>query len=866
MITYAPRIKPGIQVTETIVQSATQPVAPTLASVVVGPQILVQTPIDVGTKYTGSATTVVFPNIESAAKVKTSSIAITLKDIIVTVLGQDETLAGTVDAPGVDVHAKRFLSAPTKTGIMLGVKIGDTVDAVESVSNGAVGAVDAIDLRTLSSAGTPFTTAIAGDIIVVTDSATARVVTANISSVATGGGSLTADADLPAATGLTWVITRNFSATVVGIPTDTKLELNKELSISGSAVNTFKVKRTLIATGSATADQPLAAGTQAVGSGSYTLATTSTTNDSFILASNLRVSGFNSFNSYPVVQLSGVQLEVDTTTTIIKNQTGATTPVIFGNILRVGDIILLGGGATRYTVTNVNTTTNKITLSASAGTAGDPFVTINIPEKNKPVSSSTINVEYRALRVANAGKLLEIGTAALVESIAGVFHPDNPLGVGATLQAANTGTITYVVPIESDDEQGYLKAFSMLESKDVYSIAPLSQSLTVQSFAKSHADAMSTPIKARWRVIFGNLAEPTEGTTPEVHGGSLILSVTLDVNNQPASGSTIYLYNSRANFATGVSVGDYIKVWSSTGVSSTIGSSGSQTYTNSLGTTRYFRIYRVIEKINSSKLKLEPLPYQGSDGIYTNVSVGTAEATTHIVGYQVIQVLTLSEVAQTIANIAASFSDRRFIYVTNGSCVVSFTGSPVELPGFYISAALSGLCSGTFPHQPLTNYPIAGVLGVRGGADKYDDTQQGIIAAGGGWLTTQDALDQSLPYTWQQLTTSSGDVKEQEFSFTKNLDEIAKAIVINDRRFPGRNNNVAEARQAVDAQTIAVLDARKSNSQNSPTGGILGTQIISYSYGGLVQDPVLKDVAFCDIQVVLPLPLNTIKFNLLAVA
>lgn len=862
---FTPRNKPGVQVEQQITASVSTPVIPTMPSVVIGPMVLIQDLAEVSGRYTGASSAFLFPNIEAGAKVDEDSIQIKLSDVTVTVLGGDETLAGTVDAPTVgDPHAKRFLSAPTKTGIMIGVKAGDLVSVTEAVADGSAGVVDISTLSLLTETGA-FSLVQPGDQIVVTDTSSNVTATVNVTKVNSGNNSIEVDGTLPAGSGLTWTVTRLIEAIVKAVPTDVKLELDKELSFSGSAVNTFVVKRQLVSGSSNVVDQPLTSGVVSLGSTDYTLATISTTNDAFSVDSSLSVAGFVGFNQYPFVSLTGLELEIDTATTTLKNQTGATTVTNFASILRVGDIIKVGVAATRFKVLSINTTLNTVTVDSSIGVAATAVTALTIPEKAKKINDAKISAQYRALRTAKANNYIEIPTDDLIESNVGVYHPENPLGIGVTLMAANTGTAVYAIPVESNDEAGYLKALAIAESKEIYNVCALSQSLTIQGYVKTHVDSMSLPTKGRWRVGWGNLAEPTEAITPEAKGASLILNVTLS-GGAPAVGSTAYLYDARSNFSTSVSIGDYIKVWSQDNVSSTIGASGSIASTNSLNVTRYYRIYRVLEKVNSSKLKLEVVTYTGSDAIYTAIanSAVIAEATTYIVGFQVVKPLTTTEKAQYIANIAASFSDRRFLYITNGSCLISYLGSNYEVPGYYIAAALAGLSSGTLPHQPLTNFPIAGIVGVRGGSEKYDDTQQGIIAAGGGWLVVQDILDASLPYTWQQLSTGQGGIKEQEFSFTKNLDEISKALVINNRRFPGRNNNVPEARAAIQSQATAVLDTRASITYNSPLGGFLGPQILSYTFGGVLQDTVIKDLAYADITVELPLPLNTIVFRLIA--
>jgi hypothetical protein len=822
--------------------------------VVVGVQNLVQDLTTLPAKYKGILQAFPFPNFEAGAKINTDKLKIKLSSITVGLLGITETLTGSVVAnTNPSPHEQRFLSVTGKDGIFIGVRAGDIVKVKESVVAVGSNSVDPLNLRRVTT-GSPslFLPIQPGDIATITDVATGRVVTANVILVASGY--FEVDADLPAGTNtITIDVIRQLDALVKSVPTDQKLELDKELSVTGVSVNTFVVHRKLISGSTNVIDQPLSTGVIALTNSSYSLATISTTNDAFTLSSNIAISGFTGFDAYPYMVVTNPYIVSSGTT--ITNDTGGT--VDFSKLVKVGSKISIGSGI--YTVTSVIST--AMTLNAAPGPGGFQFSSITFPEFDKKVVEADVSTSYVALRTANANKFMEVPTDDLIESIAGPYHVDNPIGVAVTAMAANTAKSVYFIPVQADNEQGYLAALAALESKFVYNVCALSQAVVIQSFTKSHVDAMSTPVKGRWRVAWANLAEPTEGLTPKTKGGSLQVDVT--AGTTPTG--TVYLYDPKANFAN-ASIGDYIKVYEQDNVSSTLPSTGSLSFTTADSVVHYYRIYKIIEKINSSKLKLEIIPYVGENAIYTNVANSSvvSESTTFITEYEIIKVLTRSEQAQTIAATAASFSDRRVLLISNGSCVMSINNTAVEVPGYYLAAALAGLSAETLPHQPLTNYPIAGFIGVRGGSEKYDDNQQGIIAAGGAWLVVQDVLDTSIPYTWQQLSTSQGGIKEQEFSFTKNLDEISYGLSLDHARFPGRNNIVPETLAAIESQAIATLESRKNIRYNSPLGGYLGPQILEYSIGGVIEDPLILDLAYSDITVKLPLPLNAIDFRLIA--
>lgn len=856
--TFTPRQKPGGYVEQVFTTSVKTPVVPTMPAVAVGPLILVQDPTVVATKYTGTSETVILPNFEAGAKVKASSVNISLSNIEVGLLGISEQLDGTVPAVTVpDPHARRFLDATGKTGLFFGVKAGDIAEVTENITNGVAGVVDATDLFTLTQSGS-FVNVNPGDTILVADPVTSIEITTQVLQVTAGGNAVVVADELLATNNLVWTITRLIKALVKAVPSDTRLELNKELSVSGSNVNIFKIKRMLLATGASSSSQPLALGAQAVGTSSYTLATTNSTNDSVSIVGDLRISGFNLFNAYPIVNLSSLQLEVDTTTTTLKNAAGASEPVVFASILSVNDIVLVGASATRYKVVSINASTNKVTFNSSLGAAADPVTALTIPEKAKLITNSSISIGYRALKTAKANQLIEIPTKDLVNTYAGPYHVENPLGIACTVMAANTDTAIYFMPIESEDEVGFLKALAKLESQDVYNVCLLSQSITIQGYGKSHVDGMSTALRGKWRVLWANLAEPTEAISSVFKGGSLQVDVTI-TSGAVVSGSTVFFYDAKQNFNDLLSIGDYIKIESQDNVASTLPSTNSTETT--VGTvTTYSRIYRVLEIINASKIKLETVPYMGSDAVYSNVAVSslvTEAGVSYIGQYTAIKALTVAEQALYIANIAASFADRRVLLISNGESVISIDSLPHTLPGYYIAAALAGLSSGTLQHQPLTNISITGVLGVRGGSDKYDETLQGLIAAGGGWLVVQTEKDKSLPYTWQQLSTSQGGWKEQEFSITKNVDEVSKALVGQERDLWGKNNVNEVTIAAFQTNAVSVLDRRKTTTYNGRDGSYLGAPLTAYSFSGVTQDTLIPGVVYADISLEPASPLNT---------
>jgi len=246
------------------------------------------------------------------------------------------------------------------------------------------------------------------------------------------------------------------------------------------------------------------------------------------------------------------------------------------------------------------------------------------------------------------------------------------------------------------------------------------------------------------------------------------------------------------------------------------------------------------------------------------VNLPTSAAPNKVGSYKIIKLNNLTEQAQALANIANSFSSRRVLYITNETCIVEVDNVDKELPGYYICAAYAGLSSGTMPHQPMTEFEINAIKGIRKGNPYFDLDQQGIVVAGGGWIMIQDVPDKSLPKAWKQTTTDTTSIKTIEFSFTKNLDDICYKLFEDHKRFPGTSNNLPIAREDAASQTEVTLNELKKDRGRGPNNGYVGPQVVSATFNGFVPDPILADTSYADIDLQLPLVWNVYVFNVRA--
>lgn len=508
------------------------------------------------------------------------------------------------------------------------------------------------------------------------------------------------------------------------------------------------------------------------------------------------------------------------------------------------------------------------------GISDGPVFTISGPIKveDQKVGIADVYVDYNARSVKDANTLIEIGSDLEIETKAGKYVKENKFGVGVALAAANTTTKVYGIPVKGTDPLSWLEALAIAENHRVYNLVMLDQSPTINSFGRTHVNGMSDPFKGKWRVLWSNLGHVFEGVIIPKKAGGLLKYFPASLPADPDPYLTLYDPLSDMNEAR---IEGFVKY----------------TFPDTEGNDVTVFL-QVIDKIDNSTLKLSakefnpPAGTEPGRGSYlegddiTATSIGgqivSDMSSTSLEGeFSVFYLYSKTEQARALATVANSFGNRRVIYVTNDSCILEFANpndDPTddtdnlideEVPGYYLCAAYAGLSSGTSPHQPLTNYPLAGVKGVRYAYEYFDSTQMGIIAAGGGLSVYQDVIDASAPMAWMQTTTDTSSVKTIEFSFTKNLDEISYALFDAHQKFPGRNNRVPGAIAKVESQTVAVLQSRNEVEVVSETGD-LGTQISNYSFNGFVEDPLFIDSIFSDVEVELPITLNYIDFRVIA--
>lgn len=174
-----------------------------------------------------------------------------------------------------------------------------------------------------------------------------------------------------------------------------------------------------------------------------------------------------------------------------------------------------------------------------------------------PINYAELFVEYRALRT-DLARITSVDSTSL-ETVLGKVDERNPLAVGAFVALANTTSSIQVYGVDSDDLNGevdslsgYQRLVDLLDSRDdTYAITPLTQDMGIINAIHAHAEDVSGPERAKFRIVYAN------GTVlPEtkVIAGSSISGTSEAVSGGPSS---TVLVDATGSFSSdGVRAGD----------------------------------------------------------------------------------------------------------------------------------------------------------------------------------------------------------------------------------------------------------------------------------------------------------------------
>lgn len=435
-----------------------------------------------------------------------------------------------------------------------------------------------------------------------------------------------------------------------------------------------------------------------------------------------------------------------------------------------------------------------------------------------PVEAGQMFMEYRELLQDNTDSLGFIENITDVEDVLGAPTPDNPLAkaVYAALEGTASEVGVYYLAVGSDDLSGYTDALKVLEeSRDVYSLVPLTNDKSIHDLIYAHVLEQSGEITLQWRIAwFPNTASDIKPIYVQKSNGDDLLVTIEDYGGLPR------LVNVPGGLliTRGVQGGDTLRFNYDTDAD------GNATYDEAL-------VDRVLSETQATLL-----------------SALTAPITVPIKG-EFHRTLDNDEFIDELSAKAAEYNHRR-IYMVYGDNPVDDSGNPEEL--FYTCARLAGLRSSVAPHQPLSRVQVPGLT--LSPLKKFGRSDFDNIVDGGTWALrrTNDGIFQTVK---QVSSSTEDDLNFVEQSITTNVDDISRVVWQQVEDLYGRGNVSDEMiqllRQRINKAT-QILTSR-------PYPPTIGPQLQGLTITLLQRDPVLQDSINLEIAPLVPKPLNDLN-------
>ncbi|MEN6550146.1 MAG: hypothetical protein ABFE07_29225 [Armatimonadia bacterium] len=501
--------------------------------------------------------------------------------------------------------------------------------------------------------------------------------------------------------------------------------------------------------------------------------------------------------------------------------------------VKAGDKLVVEDGtdAGTYVISTVGTTTLTVTSeSAFSGDATCDYrivrvftVAANVPYRvdytdNAP--SGTILLSYTAKRTDNVDALVTLETQDDVVAKLGPIVPANPLAFAAWLALQNTGTTVYATAVEDDEVADHTAAAEFLETREVYSIVPLSQLPEVHQIWKSNVDTMSTEANKHERIAFINRLLFVSETKATGTSGYVPAATTFSADDGDFINDE-------------VAAGMMVKILDNTGA-----------------VTESARVLRVV---SATELEL--------------VAPGLTTESYHTLDYRIDTYdLDKAEQADFLADYSVAFADRRVFNVWPDLVQIAYTLEDAgddtfatatgevtaDLPGYFACAIVGAMKAGYAPQQPFTNVPMTGLVGLQHSNEYFSPTQLDVIATGGTYILVQDAPTAPC-YCRHQLSTDVTSIEKRELSICSDVDYVAKFLRNQLRPYIGRYNITPTLLETLRSVTDGVLKFLKAEGQLMETG----TKLVS-----LVQSESQPDTVEVTIQLDVPYPCNYIRVTL----
>jgi hypothetical protein len=456
--------------------------------------------------------------------------------------------------------------------------------------------------------------------------------------------------------------------------------------------------------------------------------------------------------------------------------------------------------------------------TSTVGTNGQVTVNANPELSYGEVVSGDVYMGYKALRTDLSNRVLTIENVLDLQGQLGTVNDENPLALGCQIALANTTGRVRAIAVSSNDLIGYQAALEYAEGERLYYLVPLTQDTTVAAAFKAHAEQLSTPENASWRVAIVNTAIPTqqymgqyEPDLPNSNGGNN--AVTVIANKY-------VLTSSNATFISdGVAPGDIVYFTAA----SPVGQLGAHT---------------VQEVVSNQQLVIQ------------------ATATSTGVSYYVSRTMSKTQSAAAVAAQSTTLASKRVWHVQPDLVGVAVDGVTKYLPGYYLCCGLAGMGAGFPVQQGFTNIGVAGIVDLKNSNFYFSKTNLNAMAEAGTCLFVQETQD-GIPYVRHELTTDMTVTEYREMLVVKNWDFLSYFYYDKLKGFIGSWNITPDTINTIRQSIVASSELVKAKKLPK-----IGAPLLSYKIEKLEQNAYNKDNLDVIVNVGVVYPLNYLNLHL----
>lgn len=455
-------------------------------------------------------------------------------------------------------------------------------------------------------------------------------------------------------------------------------------------------------------------------------------------------------------------------------------------------------------------------------------VSSSVVDMAAPVVSADVKVSYRALRTDVANDFMTLTSYAAAQAELGKVNIKNPMSVAASVINSAVGDLTFrVLPVESDDKNGYLKALDILSSNEkAYVIIPLSTDKDIVSAYAAHCTAMSQPEKSKWRITYANMPMPATKVMVEINDGVLAPGLTEKSCYVKDVANGMFM----TNFTR---VSDYIDVYDSENV-----------YQYSLQITGI---------LNDSVVSVSTKKWERTvEGYVESAEVLELSGDTEV-RYEVVRVLDTQGVAEAVSEVAQSFKNKRFRYVQPDQIILNINSVDELVSSEYLCVALGAIRAAFPPHQGMSTMGISGIKRVLRSNKLFNEDQLAEMAGNGVFWVCQDEPEE-LPYVLYQTTTDTTQLETAEDSCVAVVDYASKFYKDNLKAVLGKYNVNAISLNYVKAVINSCSDEMVSTSYQYIGPILTGANLVAIE--------AVADKIKPTIKVEIPYPVNGVDIVL----